>query len=182
MKRYLKERAKMKKIISILLSILILLPTVCSAKDITIQNNMNVYADSIPNPIIDFVSTKLPLFLDTIKENPSMYKIDERVIDFLYVGNGFNSFEYKYNTLENNNIYFFPLLFNEEIHAILTIGYDGQKIIGATLSSSLSEKHNKIHTSNVTNKPYIIIAIKDALIIKSEDYTENLQSIMLIKH
>lgn len=121
-----------------------------------VNESVYVQSDTIPEKVNEITRSKFQLFLEGIREEPQNYEIQANQIDNLYLGQGFNVFTVEEDNIKPKQIYYFPVILNENFKFIFTIILNSDGSYSATLGRDFANALNNLQ-KNAINDPYIII-------------------------
>lgn len=116
---------------------------------------LNVYTMKIPQAVLDNAKYNFERMLDICEVYYKENKLKHDTLNTLYLGQGYNLFEYKNNKIIPTNEYDFPVIYEGKI--IDT--YEVTKMDGGSFSESLGQFYTpyleKINSENKSDAPYI---------------------------
>ncbi|MDT8715709.1 hypothetical protein IAI10_03420 [Clostridium sp. 19966] len=180
---------KIKKIIPLFLTLCL---TLCGYSTIKVSadtitkyhNNTDIVSLIVPDKISSFASLNFQTLIAGIKESPESYGIQKAMTEKLYLGNAFNIFEDRLNVLQNQSIYYYPILYNDEIVAIFTVGLDEKGGIYSTIGKDFADRLQYIIDTYNDGGSFVLISSDSNIyaqnklgsFIVSEDNKDKLRS------
>ena len=105
--------------------------------------NLSIQTESVPNFINEYINENAA---SLIYLNDSVYeKIDASMVK---IGNGFSIYTVKDMQVVPSNVYYYPVLYNNNIISTIAIASENGKVLGTTSGDSFCEELNKLNYSN----------------------------------
>lgn len=128
-----------------------------------------IITEQIPNDVINFATSNFEAQLSSIKHDPNNKEFKTDQINSAYLGTPFKIYCYENNDINNNNnIYHFPVISNNNVIAIYTIGNFSKDEYSATFSKSFADNLNSLLKTNKTNTIKIISVDNDIYALSND--------------
>lgn len=132
-----------KKSISLVISILFSISlfgglTALASVNHTNSKSFSVMSTSVPTNVQNEVNQKFQPAMASIKPITNLIGINPSDLNSFYLGKGFNIYNYVNINLSTTPIYYFPVMYNNEIKLILTAGVSSDGSISINIGPSFA--------------------------------------------
>lgn len=149
----------MKKHISILLVFCFIFSISCNIALGLENNNEGIYINTpkIPAKVHKIVNNDFNNLLLSIKLQPESFGFDSKEINRLYLGKGFKSFINNNNMMEESDVYYFPVLHQNNVRGFVKVFENTNGEYGISLSKEFADEFGKLKGKNSKDDPFILV-------------------------
>jgi hypothetical protein len=135
-------------------------------ESLTVPNDAQIYAENIASEMVSNVSL-----------NPSFYGVDAADFSEWMLGNPYTIFSADNNIVNNNDVYYFPILDGDEIKVILSV-YKVNGEWSATISKDNSDELNELAQLN-DNNVYMLYTSEGKLYAENKNHKKIIEEVKI---
>lgn len=140
------------------------------------NDSLYISSTEIPSDVINYAQENFHHLITSVKNDLDFHKFSKVEIDKFMLGTPFNIYNYHDQSLEKSNVYYFPVLCNNKIKALLAVALIEENQYVANFSKYYAENLEKLKLKSSKQKPFRIVDIGKNIVAINDDYYEILES------
>ena len=157
------KRRNSKKLFSLLASLLLILAIVPGAMaQAAPASQAQILSTEVPQEVISYADSVLPEHLHAMSLTPAEYGLGGCDLSQLALGTPFNVYQLNDASLTDTQNYYFPLLCNNQIVALLAVA-DNNGTLSSTFSQSFAKTLNGILSAN-RGRAFRLVSVENELL------------------
>ena len=152
----------LKRIVSLALTmsitVVLFMPNVGMVNAADTNSNSSIITVQVPQAVATFAITEFPKQIKTAVKSFKEYGLDDSDVTKYTLGAAFNVYNFVNESIDNTDIYYYPVLYKAKVKATLAITKSPNGSLSSTFSKGFADSlENTIETN--TNKSFRIVKV-----------------------
>ncbi|WP_138207215.1 papain-like cysteine protease family protein [Haloimpatiens lingqiaonensis] len=140
-----------------------------NAKQLDLQNNLEIMSVEIPNALNDFAIKNFVRQVQSIYNEANNYGFNKDEVIYFYLGEPFNCYTYENNNVETGEIFYYPIMFKDRVRGIYAVAKTQDGKYSATLEKGFADQLEKLKENKHNSRIRILATSNCVYAINSED-------------